>query len=145
MPIQLDAIHLALGAAALFLGLAAAVAYAGLRKARRRAEALEDEVRRMRSKPEKHELRLDRFDLVWFPTVTVSPGTMEITGVAPGVPHCRACVSPLSLGRGEWSCSLCNAKFPESLADLMVSDSITQEALKYFQQRHKGYRLAIKK
>lgn len=110
--------------------------------ARRRADTLEGELKALKSRPEKHEFRLERFELLWFPTVTASPQDKLIQSVAPGVPHCKACLLPLSLEKNEWRCRQCSAIFPESLGDVQVTDSISNQALQWFQQRHPGYRLA---
>jgi ribosomal protein L37AE/L43A len=76
----------------------------------------------------------------WFPVVTASRQNRKVSSVKAGVPHCPQCAVPLILVRGEWNCTDCGAKRPESLADLMVVDSIVKEALKQFLQRRRGYR-----
>lgn len=124
----------------------AAIAYLKERLARSKAEAraatLEGELKALRSRPEKHEFRVERFELVWFPTITASAQDQVISAVAPGVPHCRACMLPLVLEHQQWRCRQCAAQHPESLGDVQVTDAITNQALQWFQQRHPGYRVA---
>jgi len=130
-------------------GAAALVAAAGYIKERlargaaeSRAATLDGELKALRSRPEKHEFRVERFELLWFPTVTVSPREKTIQAVAPGVPHCKACLLPLALEKDQWRCRQCSALHPESLGDVQVTDSISSQALQWFQQRHPGYRVA---
>lgn len=111
-------------------------------RSERRAVTLEAELKALKSRPEKHEFRVERFELLWFPTVTASPQDQTISSVAPGVPHCKPCLMPLALERGQWRCRQCAALHPESLGDVQVTDSITSQALQWFQQRHPGYRVA---
>lgn len=113
----------------------------------RLAEA-EKELRALKSAPRVVEQRLERFDLLWFPALTVQDSSSYIMSATAGLPHCRACVSPLKLQAGAeeaWVCLDCGARHPASVADTMVMDSVSQQAVKEFQQRHKGYRLAPKK
>lgn len=117
----------------------------GALRLRSKWAALDEELRALKSRPERQEFRIERFDLLWYPAVTFSPGSQEIVAVSPGVPHCRACVAPLALNSGQWACAQCGARHPESLGDLMVIDSVTQQALKHFEERHKGFRLSLKK
>ena len=134
-----------------FLALVAAFAavmygraLADRRRAERALEVARSELKALRSKAEIQEYRLERYDLVWYPAITYSPPDLAILSAAPGVPHCRACIVPLVLERGEWLCRQCAAKHPESLADLTVTDSIVNQALKWFQERHPGYRIPRK-
>ena len=126
------------------LALAVAVYFAG-RAAKSSAEArlaqAEAELKALKSRSEKQEYRLERFDLVWFPTVSFSPSEKTVLNAAPGLPHCRKCLLPLSQDRGEWACRQCAARFPDSLADLAVTDQITKQALQWFLERHPGYRV----
>ena len=112
---------------------------------RRKAEAAlataQAELQALRSKPSQQEFRMERFELIWYPVITYSASDQAILSAAPGVPHCRACILPLVLERGEWLCRQCASKHPESLADMLVTDSIVAQALKYFQERHPGYRI----
>ena len=107
-------------------------------------ESARGELQALRGRPEIHEFRLERFDLVWFPEISISSHDRMILGVTPGVPHCRGCLIPLSLQSGNWTCRQCSGKYPESLADLSVLDSISKQALTWFQQRHPGFRTAPK-
>lgn len=105
-------------------------------------ESIRAELQALRSRPRNHEFRVERFELLWFPNVSVSDQERVILGVSAGVPHCRPCLLPLSLDRGQWACRQCAARHPESLGDLMVIDSISKQALAWFQERHPGYRIA---
>ncbi len=65
--------------------------------------------------------------------------------VTAGLPYCRACAVPLKLQeKGAWACLECGSRHPGSLANTMVMDTVGQQAVKEFLQRHKGYRLAPK-
>lgn len=114
--------------------------------ARKRAEArlapIEAELQALKNRSEKHEFRIERFDLVWYPVVTVDPNAKTIQSAAPGVPHCKACILPLVLEKDAWACRQCGTKHAASLADLAVTDQIVRTALQYFQERHPGYRVA---
>ena len=85
---------------------------------------------------------MERFEVLWFPTVTALPVVKEIQQVAAGLPHCKTCVEPLSLsgGQNEWACRRCGARFPATLADLFVTDTLAKDALKFFQERHADYK-----
>lgn len=107
----------------------------------------EKELRALKSAPRVVEQRLERFDLLWFASLTVQDNPSYIISATAGLPHCRSCVSPLKLQSGAeeaWVCLDCGARHPASVADTMVMDSVLQQAIKEFQQRHKGYRLAPK-
>ncbi len=110
-------------------------------EARRKAEKA---LRELKEQPERAEFRVERFELLWFPVVTASIQTMEITGVNPGLPHCAKDAVPLGLDKNEWVCARCGSRHPESLADTMVLDTISDLAIKYFQERRPGYRVLIK-
>lgn len=113
----------------------------GRHQAQERLDALKLELKSVLSRAEKHEYRIERFELLWFPTVTASAQTKEILAVAPGMPHCKACAIPLGFDRDLWTCRQCGAQHPTTLADLMVTDTIGKQALKFFQERHPGYRI----
>lgn len=118
-----------------------------LKLAVRLAEA-QKELQAVKSAPWSVEQRIERFDLLWFPSLTIQKDPPYILSVAAGLPHCRACVAPLKLQEGgeePWVCLDCGARHPASLADTMVIDSIIERAIKEFLQRNKGYRLAPKK
>jgi hypothetical protein len=141
---QVDGLHAALSC---FVTLGF-VLWGNARSAVTRAEAklakAEKLLKEMRERPETAEFRIERFELLWFPVVTASVQTMEITNVVVGVPHCGKCAVPLGLEKGEWVCARCGARHPETLADTMVLDTVAQQAIKYFQERRPGYRVVVK-
>lgn len=133
--------------AAVLLAFAARKEKAMRALALRLAEA-EKELHALKSAPRVVEQRLERFGLLWFPALSLQDASSYIVSATAGLPHCRACVSPLKLQAGAeeaWVCLDCGARHPASVADTMVMDSVLQQAVKEFQQRHKGYRLAPKK
>lgn len=111
-----------------------------------RAAALQAEVDALKSAPLKQEFRMDRFEVLWFPTVTASEAGKVVTQVVPGLPHCKSCVASLTLAADHsFSCGRCGAKFAASLADVFVTDSVSKDAVKFFQERHPGFRVELKK
>jgi hypothetical protein len=88
----------------------------------------------LREKASKREYRMERFEALWFPTVTLGPDGGAVSAAA-GLPHCKACAVPLKLGAGEWACPGCGRKLPESLADTQVTDSVAKQALEWHRQR----------
>ena len=143
-PLPLTPHERALAAAVLGLLLALLLQTWRASRLRSRLAGLAAELKGLREGPQKAESRIDRYDLLWFPTVAYLPAAKEIAAVSPGLPHCRACVVPLSLSAGQWTCPQCGAKHPESVADLAVLDGISKEAVRLFLERNKGYRLAAK-
>lgn len=134
---------IAVAAAALFSLVGWFWAMSQAKKAAARAAALEEDLKLLKAQPREWELRVDRFDLLWFPLLS-STTDKKVVGLAVGVPHCRACVQPLSLGDKGWRCAGCGGTHPESLADLMVTDSVAAEALKQFLLKHNDHRAALK-
>ncbi|MBI5241953.1 MAG: hypothetical protein HY926_15885 [Elusimicrobia bacterium] len=129
-------------AAGLALGLALGWAL-GRRAAgaqRARAEALQARLDEAAAAPEVWEGRIEHFDVLWFPVVAASRQSRKVISVKAGVPHCPKCAAALVLVRGEWACADCGVRRPESLADLMVVDSIAKQALGQFLQRRRDYR-----
>ena len=63
--------------------------------AQRRLLTVKDELDSLKSRPDKHEYRLERYELLWYPTVTVSPQEKTILSAAPGLPHCRHLPAPV--------------------------------------------------
>ena len=124
------------------LGLA--LAGRGRRKAQAERDAALGELQALRSRPGKQEFRLDRYELLWFPVVTFSEQDKTILSAAPGVPHCRSCLIPLALNHESWDCRQCGKRNAASLADTAVTDSIVNEALRYFSERHPGYSIPRK-
>ena len=112
-----------------------------------RLAKIEKELQDMKAGPLRIECRVERFELIWYPVITASKASNEILSVVPGVPHCTHCVVPLTAAgnSGEWSCPLCRAKHPASISDIMALDVVSKEAMRYFLERHKGYRLPAKK
>ncbi len=102
---------------------------------------LEEKAQRLREACARKEYRLERFDVLWYPTVTVDPDAQQITGVSPGLPHCKKCRAALSAQNGGWACSKCGDRRPDSLADTVITDTVTREALSYFQERNPSYKL----
>lgn len=123
-------------AAALFLLVAAWKTWRSGRL-RRERDALAARLKELESAPRRHEYRLERFDVLWFPVVTYEPASGEVLQVVAGAPHCPACAKALKAppGDGEWSCPGCGAKRPASVTDLAVSDSVAKQAREYFLQR----------
>lgn len=107
--------------------------------AERRAESLAAELRDLKERPEKWEGRIERHELLWFPVVTGDPRQRAVTGVAAGVPHCRACVKAMGIQGKEWICDGCGQRRPESVADVVILDGITKEASAQFLQRRPGW------
>lgn len=141
---NVDALHATLALLASVMG---ALWVRAASQARRDGQArlkAEKALRELRERPETAEFRIERFDLLWFPVVTASVQEMMITAVNPGVPHCGKCAVPLGIDGKEWACARCGARHPETLSDTMVLDTISQLAVKYFQERRPGYRVAIK-
>ncbi|MDD5629043.1 MAG: hypothetical protein PHU21_08260 [Elusimicrobia bacterium] len=114
----------------------------GAAPAERRAAGLQAQLDELAARPLVWEGRVELFDLLWFPEVTASPKTHRVSSVKAGLPHCRECAAPLSLVGGEWACAGCQARRPESVADVAVTDMIAKEALRQFLQRHPDYRAA---
>ncbi|MBI4377251.1 MAG: hypothetical protein HY549_12475 [Elusimicrobia bacterium] len=138
----------ALGIAALFAFLFFKT-WSTLRRERRavadlvqRSQEMEKELIAIRAAAQTREFRIERFDLIWYPTVTYLPHSKRIVSIVPGAPHCRSCFAALSLKGEFWSCPSCGRQSPGSLGDLMVMDAITKETLKHFQERMRGYDLA---
>lgn len=127
----------ALAAAAAFFALLAAWKARQAGRFRRELGALAARLKEIESAPRRHEYRLERFDVLWFPVVTYAPETGEVLQVVAGVPHCPRCAKPLKAppGDGEWSCPSCGARRPASVTDLTVADSVAKQAREYFLQR----------
>ncbi|MBI4056015.1 MAG: hypothetical protein HY399_00500 [Elusimicrobia bacterium] len=134
------------GMVAVGLGLLTLVLLWMKRRWKIKAVRLREELQRLKSAPLQQEFRIERYDVLWFPVVTAAQGSREVLEIKPGVPHCKACAVPLSspLGKKEWACSQCGSKFVGSLVDVMVTDSVAQQALKYFQERHPNHRKLVK-
>lgn len=108
--------------------------------AERRAEGLAAELKDLKEKPERWEGRIDRYEVLWFPSLTADPKRREVVAIAPGVPHCRSCVQPMAIQKGDWVCAGCGQRKPESIADVTILDGIGREALQHYMQRHPGWR-----
>ncbi len=140
-----DLLHLLLGVIAAGLTGFYLLERTSASRLRRRLLEVEEEAVRLRAAgkaPEVREYRVERFDVLWFAQVTFRSAAREVTSVAPGVPHCKACVEPLTSagGRSAWTCARCGASFAESIVDLSSMDIVAGEALKWFLERFKGYR-----
>lgn len=124
------------------IGWALSFALAGrsVRAAEALIEALRAEVKALKDRPEVLEHRLERFSLLWFPRVSVRGDFIEEVKV--GLPHCPDCVAPLKMQGPpeEWVCLDCQKRFPGTVADTLVMDSIAQQAVKELSQRRKGLR-----
>jgi hypothetical protein len=134
-----------IAAASAFVGLVVGFLLGGLRasKAAREAAELKAKLDALDGQPQKWEARIERYDVVWFPIVTAEPKRRAVTGVVAGVPHCKKCVTALSLARNEWSCAKCGHASPESVADVAILDMISKEAVKQYLDRHSGYNTAL--
>jgi hypothetical protein len=132
------------GAALFFL---AALLVQTWRAARRgsRLSAAEADLARYKSLAQTWECRIESIGLVWYPTLELDPEKKIVTAVKPGLPHCLACLLPLSLAEGNWGCPQCGEKRPESAADMTVLDGVAKQALKRFSERHPDYRAALKR
>ncbi|MBI3552994.1 MAG: hypothetical protein HY077_10805 [Elusimicrobia bacterium] len=106
-----------------------------------RLAAAENELKMLKSSPETAELRVERYELLWFPAVVFSSTQKTLEKVSAGLPHCRQCVIALKLDGQEWVCPQCRARRPESVADVMITDSVEKEATKQFLERHREYRV----
>jgi hypothetical protein len=111
---------------------------AALGAAQAKAAELEAQLAAQRSAPLEREYRIELFDLAWFPLVKVDPIKNSVLEVQAGLPHCRACVTPLKPAQGssEWACPKCGARRPSTVADLAVIDDVKKSALALFRQRH---------
>jgi ribosomal protein L37AE/L43A len=110
-----------------------------------RLEAAEKRLRELQPSSWMVEHRIRRFDLLWFPALTLQKDPPYITSVAVGLPFCPSCVVALKLrkeGEESWVCLDCLKRYPASLADTMVLDAVAKQAVDEFLQRHKNYRLA---
>ena len=149
MPLKFDALHGALALAV--IGLVAALLRPRKESqnndALKRIGELERELNSLKTAPKKIEYRIERYELLWFPVVTASPQSQEVLSVVCGLPHCRSCLRPLTVSRetGDWLCAECQQRYPASLSDTMVTDGIEKDAVKYFLDRNKSYRIAPKK
>ena len=92
---------------------------------------------------QEREYRVERFDVLWYPVVSFSPASKTVSGARAGLPHCKSCVLPLGSGGsdGGWVCPRCKTAYPASLADLAVVDTVGREALRYFLERDKDYKV----
>lgn len=115
------------------------------RAAEARASEAQKELSDVKAAPQQHEVRVERFDLLWYPTLTAYMMAQEIVAANAGLPHCRACVQPLTLKGQGWVCPGCHKEYPESLADVQVTDSVIQEAVKRFLERRKGWKVSLRK
>lgn len=141
---KVDGLHSALSLAVTALTMLWFNAREDKKRVQQQKQALEKQLRELKEQPERAEFRIERFDLIWYPTVTASIQTMEVTNVAVGVPHCGKCAVPLGLDKNEWVCARCNARHPESIADSMVTDTVSKQAIQYFKERRPGYKVAVK-
>lgn len=109
---------------------------------RTRIKELEEERHRAKFAPRDWECRIERFDVLWFCALRVSPASREVVSCIAGVPHCKTCVVPLKLERDDWVCPQCATRRPESVGDVLVMDAVARQAADNFLQKHKDYRLA---
>ncbi len=133
----------AAAAAGVVIGFILGRALSGAGAAKKRAAELEAKLGDLESAPKQWEARIERYELLWFPTLTLDAKRRVATALAVGLPHCRSCVKPLSLNKGQWSCAECGHSSPESIADLMITDQIGKDAVKQFLQRNPGYTTAL--
>lgn len=137
---QLDTLHYMLGALALVLGLGAIWAGRGKGPLRAHAAQLAKELAALKSAPKEQEFRLEQYELLWFPTMTYSEKEKKILKAVVGVPHCIKCCVPIKvMDQKEWHCPRCEKRYPASVTDLTVMDSIEALARKYFVERHPDY------
>jgi hypothetical protein len=129
-----------LGAVAALMFVLLIAETARRRKLAARVQTLEAAVALLEGGPKSAEFRVDRYDLLWYPKVEFSEKDKTFGKIAAGIPHCKKCVLPLKLDGKEWVCSGCSQRRPESVADIMVMDSITKEATAFFLERHKDFR-----
>lgn len=140
--------HGPVGYAAAGLAAAAAVLFVAVLSAGRRSRRLGAELARLRAEleglrnaPRDWECQIERFDVAWFPILTLLPAAREISRVTVGLPHCRSCGLPLSqaMDGGAWRCSACDFKSAADLAQVSVLDTVSQHALRMFRSRHPEY------
>lgn len=134
-----DQLHIALATAAAVLFLRVLWDHWQKKKLRKRLVEAEGKLQASVNGNRENEYRVERYDVLWFPTVVSSPSKKQILQVKPGVPHCLTCVAPLSMKGAQWACAKCGKSFESSLADVMVADSVNAQAVKYFLERNKGY------
>lgn len=132
---RLDFVHGVLAALGLVFLVLFAVERVRRLSARKSVARLEAELKEARKAGRTSQYRLERFDLLWFPTVVATEDNARVESVAPGLPHCKACVLPLRSRGDQWVCPQCESKHPDSLADLMATESIRKEAVKLFEER----------
>lgn len=135
---------LAAAAAAVFLILWRR-ALRGIAEAAAKLQEARKALSELKAAPRRHEVRLERFELLWYPTLIAYEAAQEVVGVAAGLPHCRACVKPLAAKGGGWSCPGCAKEYPDSLADVQVTDAVANEAVKLFLERRPGWKVSLKK
>lgn len=104
--------------------------------------SLREELASLRAAPKTNEYRVERFGLVWFPTLTFDGGEKLVTKAAPGIPYCKACSKALAQAGGGWACSGCGERRADSVADAVATDSVMREAVAAFLMRHPDFRLA---
>ena len=138
----LDPLHYGLAGLCFVLLVSFVFSRKGLSRERAEMSKLRKEIADEKAQPQKWELSLERFDVLWFPTVTTSPATQEVTQVSPGAPYCKTCVVPLSSppGKGQYACPNCGSKFADSFDNLMVLDSVTRQTIRYFSGRHEEFK-----
>lgn len=116
-----------------------------LRRARASARAdsaaRERELAELKARPLEVEYRIERFDVLWYPVVTADPAARRVLKTLAGSPHCARCSVRLKSTGAErgWACPECGFHVAAALADLQVTDTVAQEALRYFLQRRKDY------
>lgn len=138
--VTFDQLHIALAAVAGLLLLRVLWDSWQKGRLRKRLAELEGQKQAVANGTKESEYRIERYDVLWFPAVVSSPTQKKVVQVKTGVPHCMACVLPLTMkGDSSWSCAKCAKRFQSSLIDVMVTDSINSQAVKYFLDRNKGY------
>lgn len=118
-----------------------------LREARLESQRLRSELEKAGGAARSWEYRLERFDVLWFASVTALPASREVARVVAGLPHCPSCVVPLAKSaKGEgWSCPRCEFATTAALEDVALMDVIEKQALRHFKERHPDFRTAAEK
>jgi len=100
----------------------------------RHAAGLETELKSYRSKPITREFRMLKYDVLWFPVLTIDPkNSSHILNTKVGLPYCQKCILPLKAGVDEqWICMACGFKCAGTVVDIMITDGIAKIAETYY-------------
>ncbi|MEE8425435.1 MAG: hypothetical protein V3S11_06380 [Elusimicrobiota bacterium] len=108
--------------------------------------ALQDEMTALKSAPKRHEYRLEQYDILWYPVLTLNEAQKKILKATAGFPYCKDCGERIKEMDGgvQWGCPKCDFRCAASVTDVVVMDSVNAKVVKFYQQRHPGFELAEK-